>query len=160
MSETWYTPSPNTMSDTKTAVTEEEADPCAARLECYPLNGGLGSLEKPLCALVPMPSALVLGGRLGAFWEHFLSWFEMWLHVHVQFGPLVPGEAGWDVLGCNSSVPTLSVLIKRGCALPWSVSVPNQSLMVAQIHLIRQQLYERGTILNTHFADELRHKQD
>ena len=136
---------PNTISETKTAITKGGTNPCNWRLHSCYLHEDPGNLDQPLCS--PLLNILMRERqreRVGMFHEFSSDVLKCCYVFWVQFS--VPLGAWRIWLWCagtwislcfflrSSFTFSLSVQIRRDCTSSLPISGPDHSLPVTPMH--------------------------
>ena len=136
---------PNTISETKTAITKGGTNPCHWRLHSCYLHEDPGNLDQPLCS--PLLNILMRERqreRVGMFHEFSSDVLKCCYVFWVQFS--VPLGAWRIWLWCagtwislcfflrSSFTFSLSVQIRRDCTSSLPISGPDHSLPVTPMH--------------------------
>ena len=136
---------PNTVSETKTAITKGGTNPCNWRLHSCYLHEDPGNLDQPLCS--PLLNILMRERqreRVGMFHEFSSDVLKCCYVFWVQFS--VPLGAWRIWLWCagtwislcfflrSSFTFSLSVQIRRDCTSSLPISGPDHSLPVTPMH--------------------------
>lgn len=136
---------PNTISETKTAITKGETNPCNWRFHSCYLHKDPGNLDQPFCS--PLLNILMhehQRERVGMFQGFFSDVLKCCYVFWVQFSVLLGAWRAW--LWCagawiflcfllwSAFTFSLSVQIRRNGTSSLPISVPDHSLPVTTMH--------------------------
>ena len=136
---------PNTISETKTAITTGETNPCNWRFHSCYLHKDPGNLDQPFCS--PLLNILMhehQRERVGMFQGFFSDVLKCCYVFWVQFSVLLGAWRAW--LWCagawiflcfllwSAFTFSLSVQIRRNGTSSLPISVPDHSLPVTTMH--------------------------